>query len=343
MRGIEGTRMKKSVILTSLAIALIWTIPMNARGMAVDFPDDELEKAIRIALSIPAESRVTTEDLVHLTDLDAGLEARGSSTPIRSLEGLQYAYQLSSLSLEGMLTDSNANQRSLPAIILDDTTILNNLQELTSLNISKNCLQFFDFSQGFQSLRNLDFSYNSINDISILSHLQNLEDLSIEGNPITGSVSLKYFPNLKRFIAYRVGCTLEQLPSSIQEIGLDAQVSHETSELELKDMALSHLRITIRKQLNQRPIPTRLSRNQPTIHALPGLTMSRDVNKSTMIVIQCNGAQTPSSYNLNLSTDLHSWSPIGYIIFTKPTDSFHVLIDESDHSKVFFMKLVQSH
>lgn len=342
MRRMEKARTTKSLIFTLLATVWTGTIPMSAGGMEVHFPDDELEQAIRIALSIPAERGVMTGDLIHLKDLDAGSAARGSTSPIRSLEGLQYAHQLSSLSFEGILTHSDGNPITIPSIILDDTSILNNLPKLKSLNISRNSLNFFDFSHGFPSLSKLNVSYNFIDEISILSNLQKLEILSMDGNPIRGAISLKYFPGLVRFTGYGIQSPLEDVPSTIVEIGFDARLSNAGNELESGERPDLSLRMTMRKQSNPSAAPVRLNANKPTIRTIPGLKVSRDVTQSTMIVIQCNGAQTPSSYDLKLSADLHSWSQIGYIIFNEPTDSFHIRIEESDHDKIFFMNLVQS-
>jgi len=59
----------------------------------IEFPDSQLEYAVKRALEIHPDNEITHEELLELTELDASYDtcAIESHESIRSLEGLQYA------------------------------------------------------------------------------------------------------------------------------------------------------------------------------------------------------------------------------------------------------------
>jgi internalin A len=184
------------------------------------FPDANLERAIRSALSQPT-GLIASRDLEKLISLSA------PDRNISNLSGLEYATNLTGLYLTGndivTLTPlKNLNQ--LHRLFLDhnqisDLTPLAGLGHLTDLNVGNNrvadgtalsgltnlaCLYLYDnsirdltFVESLDQLRSLGLENNQIEQPEALATLKNLSSLTLGGNPIHDYSALSSLSRLK--------------------------------------------------------------------------------------------------------------------------------------------------
>jgi internalin A len=167
-------------------------------GEEVNFPDPNLEAAIRDAIDKP-EGPIYPEDLEGLTELHA------SEKDIADLTGLEYCTNLEGLYLrDNQISDISplSGLTSLWCLDLDENQIsdISPLSSLTNLEVL--CLwnnQISDISplSGLTNLRWLDLGDNQITDISPLSGLTNLEELDLGCNQISDISPLSGLTNLK--------------------------------------------------------------------------------------------------------------------------------------------------
>ena len=141
--------------------------------------DEMLRSAIARTLQI-SEEEITEKKLEDLTTLSA------RSNGIISLEGLQYAVNLTYLDLCG-----NA---------IEDLTPIKDLREIEVLNLSKNMLRDIQALREFRQLLRLDISRNNLYtmDISALAGMINLEELNLERSKVDNKVYLENLKKLKK-------------------------------------------------------------------------------------------------------------------------------------------------
>ena len=194
--------------------------PCAGYGLAgIDFPDRNLEAAIREAVGKPSGD-IYKADVEKLTSLYAA--ARG----IVSLTGLEHATSLTHLYLDSnnisdisplaslsSLTDlylgSNkigdisrlANLTSLTLLRLDSNQIsdispLANLSSLTELDLGRNEIDNMSPLGQLTSLTDLDLHSDQISDISALANLTGLTSLRLDSNQITDISSLANLTSL---------------------------------------------------------------------------------------------------------------------------------------------------
>ena len=146
-----------------LVLSGIFLIGQDCAAQIVNFPDPNLEQAIRDAIGKPTGD-IYAADLVGLTDLDA------SSASISDLTGLEYCTDLTSLNLYG-------ND-------IVDVSPLSGLTSLLYLHLGGNQIVNLSPLSGLTSLLRLTLSSNPIVDLSPLSGLTNLDVLWLWSNPI---------------------------------------------------------------------------------------------------------------------------------------------------------------
>ncbi|MGC5326297.1 leucine-rich repeat domain-containing protein [Brevibacillus sp. SYSU BS000544] len=187
---------------------------------SVDIPDLNLEKLIRKTLGREEGLPLTKQDMLNLTEIE------GSRKGIKSLEGLQYAYnlqriilpinevsdltplqklqKLESLSLyDNQVTSMKAlqNLKNLEDLILEGNKIsdiapVKKLKNLKGLNLSRNNIKDFSSIKGLNKLESLHLDENKLTDISFLSGLKKLRYVYLENNQLTDVTVLSKLPEL---------------------------------------------------------------------------------------------------------------------------------------------------
>ena len=191
----------------------------------VSILDQNLAIAIRKALGLGANVRITQQMMQHLTKLEA------ENSQIKNLTGLEHATRLRALSIgdnpisdftplkhliqlkELSVWNSNfsntmllANMTQLTHLWLggnkiNDITPFANLTQLKVLFLPHNHIRDVSPLAGLANLETLHLQDNSIRDIRPLTELTKLTDLRLEINPITDKSPLRTLknrnPNLK--------------------------------------------------------------------------------------------------------------------------------------------------
>ena len=139
-------------------------------------PDPNLRTAVRAALGIAPNLRITIDAMRRLTTLSA------TQIGIVDLTGLEYATNLRSLSV-------GRNQ-------IRNLKPLANLGNLRRLYIGDNRISNINPLANLTNLRQLGMLRNQVTDISVLAGLVNLKYLRLAGNPITDTSPLENLPNL---------------------------------------------------------------------------------------------------------------------------------------------------
>ena len=187
---------------------------------AVDFPDPNLDAAVRAAIGKPEPDQIYASDLATLTVLNAG------SKGITHLDGLQYATNLVNLELGGdhvttitpigQLTKLTglglwgcqvttitplANCKELAYVELggnhvSDITALSSLNALTYLGLDDNQVADISPVVGLTNLVQLQLSQDRVTSVVPLIGLHNLQTLALGGNLISNVVPLSGLTNL---------------------------------------------------------------------------------------------------------------------------------------------------
>ena len=176
--------------------------------------DEMLRGAIARALRI-TEDKITKEEMKKLIRLSA------RSCGIVSLEGLEYAENLTYL--------------DLCANAIEDLTPIKGLREIEYLNVSKNMLRDIQALRDFRQLVRLDLSRNNLYtmDISALAGMHNLEELNLERCKVD---NLMYLENVKKLKRLHVGIENGPFPLSILGM-LDNLVEVHMNKMWLYDIA----------------------------------------------------------------------------------------------------------
>lgn len=144
----------------------------------VEFKDKNLKFGITSALNISLDSKITTEMLEGLTELDL------SAYDVYDLTPLQYCINLEKVDL--------SNNKSLM-----DFSPLNNLAKLKELKASNT--EFWDLNQieNLKSLEVLELKESVIKDLSPISNLTNLKYLNLDYSKNPFYEELAYIKELK--------------------------------------------------------------------------------------------------------------------------------------------------
>jgi hypothetical protein len=143
--------------------------PSPPPATAVNFPDSNLEVAIREAIGKP-EGVVDTTDLASLTSFE---------------------YNYGNISdLSGLENCVNLNYLRLSSNEIADLSAVSSLTNLTALILNGNQISTISPLSGLTSLSSLDLVYNQISDISPLSSLTDLTYLNLSANQISDASPL---------------------------------------------------------------------------------------------------------------------------------------------------------
>ena len=178
-------------------------------------PDKNLRDIVRDVLGLPVDDFLTKEALLDLTVLDAAevVLFTDDSTKITDLTGLEYATELTELSLnEHAISDLRplATLTQLRVLSLNDNVIENlwhedsddnlfeNLTELTELSLDDNLIDDLSPLESLAQLTILSLNDNVIEDISALEALAGLTELSLDLNLIEDITTLEALTQLTK-------------------------------------------------------------------------------------------------------------------------------------------------
>ncbi|MEO2205211.1 stalk domain-containing protein [Paenibacillus pabuli] len=161
------------------------------------FEDLNLEQALKSLLNKNDDESLTKEDLESLTDVP--LSGKG----IKSLQGLEYAVNVTTLDLSGNQIEdikplgklTKMADLSLTSNQINDLLPLAGLVNLNTLSISSNKITDLKPLAGLVNLWRLDAANNNIKDLAPLSKLTNLLSLDLSSNQI---YDLEPLRNLQR-------------------------------------------------------------------------------------------------------------------------------------------------
>jgi Leucine-rich repeat (LRR) protein len=179
-------RTTPSSLIAAVLLAAVLLAGWTAKAQVVNFPDPNLDQAVRDALQIYSPTNIYQTNLLALTNFSA------NGSGIVDLTGLQYATNLTVFELEGRF-----GQPSLTNI-----SVLANFRKLTRLDIVYNRITNASPVAGLTNLVYLDIGWNrdatdnSIRDISFLTNLRRLQWMSLfylrinDLGPLAGLTSL---------------------------------------------------------------------------------------------------------------------------------------------------------
>ena len=191
----------------------------------MSLPDRNLAAAVREALGLGRNARITDRAIQHLRELDA------RKSEIKNLTGLEHATRLRLLELrENQLSDITplANLKSLKELILDvnrvsDITPLTNMTQLHWLLIGSNPISDFTALKYLSQLVGLSIWNSNFSDTTLLINKTKLTHLWLSGNNIRDITPLVNLVNLK---------VLDLRDNSIRDISPLAELT------KLKDLKL---------------------------------------------------------------------------------------------------------
>ena len=175
-------------------------ISIDARLLqVVSIPDPNLAAAIRKALGLEANARITQQAMQRLTVLDA------SQSEIKNLTGLEYAVRLRFLKLwNNQIIDIRplTKLKNIVGLILDnnnvsDITPLANMTQLRRLLIGGNPISDFTPLINLTQLEQLAIWNTNISDITLLANMTQLKRLRVERNKINDVTSLSKMTKLE--------------------------------------------------------------------------------------------------------------------------------------------------
>ncbi|MCC4313274.1 MucBP domain-containing protein [Carnobacterium maltaromaticum] len=188
---------KKLVFLTLVSIFLIGisiTIgffnpkdnvqAIETKIMKVRIPDANLAQELHEVLGIPEGTDITTTDMERLTELYLKNES------ITSLEGLEYAINLTYLDSRGLR--------------INDLTPIGNLQKIRTLVIHNTNISSLAPLSGLSALERLYGNNLDLTDLSGLSNLPNLTFLDFSGNTFADTDTIATNQKIKTLYLNRV-------------------------------------------------------------------------------------------------------------------------------------------
>ena len=189
------------ILVFGACATLFFVFPLMTVAQTVNIPDTDLREAIEEALGKASGARITAEEMVTLTRIDAG------SRDISDLTGLESAINLEVLELrQNTISDISPLTRlvrlhrlGLQDNAISDLTPLAGLINLNSLSLEGNVVSDLTPIAGLINLRGLGISDNLIVDLSPLTGLVKLEGLWMSENPPADLSPLSALTNLIHF------------------------------------------------------------------------------------------------------------------------------------------------
>ena len=191
---------------------VIFTITTIRANSPVTVPDVNLRAKIAEALNKPMSVQLTAGDMLTLTELEA------PNANIRNLTGLEHAYNLRALHLDGEYVEGegwiNSNtisdfspiagltqltQLGLFFSSVSDVSFLSGLIQLQTLNLSHTALLDISALSGLTQLTVLDLSNTAISDVSPLAELTQLRSLYLYNTSVSNIAALSGLTKLKAF------------------------------------------------------------------------------------------------------------------------------------------------
>ena len=165
----------------------------------VSIPDPNLAAAIREALGLDKNARITDRQIWTLTQLDA------KNSSIKNLSGLEHAMRLQFLELrKNEITDIRplTHLKRLEILILDvnnvrDISPLANMTQLTLLYIAANPISDFTPLMNLTELRRLALWDNNISDVTLIGDKIHLTHLHLRNNNIRNIAPLANLTQLQ--------------------------------------------------------------------------------------------------------------------------------------------------
>ncbi len=181
------------------AVAATLLIPQAVSAQVVDFPDPNLKRAVREALTLPDETPITQTEMLRLKRLTA------KEAKIENITGLEYATNLNHLVLSvNEIHDITplAGLIKLEFLILRDNPIRDltpfaNLTNLTYINLAGVKLSDITPLANLTKLKEAWLSHMRLRDITPLAHLSQLVRLSLVSNQIVDVSPLANLTALK--------------------------------------------------------------------------------------------------------------------------------------------------
>lgn len=223
---------KKNVLFALFMILTMLLLPIKSLAAEKNVvPDPGLKTRINQILGKSSNSDITPSDLNNAKLRYMNLEYAN----INSLEGLQYAYQTTSLDLSynsfpnlnpligknlGYLAvNHNPNLNDIsgiryavnlgnlgirfnPKLKTSDFNIISNFTNLSRLDLGGAKITSVDFLKGssYPNLTYINLGQNKLTTIKSLTHIKTLTYLNIDYNNVTDLSPAKELPNLKTFV-----------------------------------------------------------------------------------------------------------------------------------------------
>lgn len=235
--------------------------------------DPNLDQAIRLELK-KFTGDITKDDLQELISL----YPKDRSKKISSLEGLQYANNLTGLYLPGLgITDISpiSGLNRLGVLGLNNNNIeniepLRGLKSLRQLVISENKITNIDALSGLTQLTDLLIGNNSISDLSALKDLH-LKWLIISGNQVSSIEPLRNNSSLEHLYFNNNNVSdisvLESLPN-LKEVALENNPLNEDAKQiieHLKEKGVAIRELSKEKDAANKPKPIQVVLNAETV------------------------------------------------------------------------------
>lgn len=191
---IRRNHIKSIRYLLALLVATILLAPTGTAQTVVDFPDANLEAAVRTAIAKP------TGDI-----LDTDLQGTGfitliaTSKGISDLTGLEYATDLQDIYLivnsisdvSPLASLTSLDYLDLTANTLTDISSLSTLTNLTGFRVNSNTnLSDISVVSNFTSLDNFQANSTAVSDISALNALPNLDEVGVSNSEVSDITGL---------------------------------------------------------------------------------------------------------------------------------------------------------
>ena len=171
------------ITITILFSLLLPTLSQAQGNRPIDFPDTALRAKIAEALGKGRNATITAADMLALTELHA------PDANIRNLTGIQHARNLKRLYLGGKYIEEE--RRNSYNNTISDLSPIQQLTQLTHLDLSGNDVSNLSPLSGLTALTTLRLYNNPILDLSPLTELTQLVDLELSGTPVSDISALK--------------------------------------------------------------------------------------------------------------------------------------------------------
>ncbi len=181
--------MKKLTVLLFIMITFL-SVNLDAKEVnyaptdIVNIPDEILKEVINLNLGNPISQDITYADMESLTDFQMN-EGGASEDKLTSLEGMQYATNLSSFLISGNI-----------AIDGIDFSPVTNLTNIDTFIIQMTDLKDISSLEGLQA-KIVNLGYNQIEDISVIQSFTEAENIELFKSNIKVLPELKPMPNLQ--------------------------------------------------------------------------------------------------------------------------------------------------